>query len=55
MKKTYISPNTKVVKLAVNSMICVASPGTLDKDQSISTSAGFGSRGRYNWDDEEEY
>ena len=52
MKKTYMTPSTKNVKVGVSRMVCVS--GTLDKTQTIDNASGFGSRqGGDFWDDEE--
>ena len=54
MKKTYISPATKVVKIGICRMVC-ASNGTLDKNRTISNESDFGAR-RFGglWDGDEE-
>ena len=54
MKKTYISPETKEVKIGICRMVC-ASNGTLDKTRTIENESGFGARqfGGF-WDDDEE-
>lgn len=54
MKKTYISPNTTILKIGMCQMVCVS--GVLDKNQEITEESGFGSR-RHSisiWDDDDE-
>ena len=54
MKKTYIAPETKEVKIGICRMVCISN-GTLDQTQTIESVNNFGSRrGRSLWDDEEE-
>ena len=51
MKKRYINPQSKFVKIAPAKMIALS--GTLDGSQSITNSDGFGSRRGGDWDDED--
>ena len=51
MKKTYFAPETKILTVEINQMICVS--GELDTTKSIKSPSGFGSRGDSSWDDDE--
>ncbi len=51
MKKTYQSPQIAVVFMSTTQMI--AQSATLDKNQTITSSDGFGSRESNYWDDED--
>ena len=53
MKKIYIAPDTKEVEIGICRMVCVS--GTLDKNQTIESPGGFGSRrGGSFFDDEDD-
>ncbi len=56
MKKTYINPSMEVIKISTQQMLAGSPQGTLDSDQTITGSSGFGGRGMGdNWEDNEDF
>lgn len=52
MKKIYMSPTTKVVKIQTEKMIAVSEIGMYGTD---ATSAGMSRESNSDWDDEDDY